>query len=313
MATVVVQNDIQLNELLPMVQESAYTSMFITPREQLNFTGGKTFKFKQLSTGGYKPSSYTSGVRKEFNQMHVTMTEQEFEMTFGRDFEHNAFVRDIETSGNVYDVDAILEHFMITQDIPETDAYFFSTVATKAKVANLAKYDLLSGIDNTNVLDKIDTLTKQGKIRTLISQGACVLYVSTDIMDILARTDLLSRFINVAQIIEGHSITTRIVRYNNLPIIEVVDGDRFYDAYDFTDGFVAEAGANKINMLLATPLTTKTVIDYTFLNILEPGTHSFGYSFLTQMEKLMDVFCFNNGLNNQLDSIAVSIDAESEY
>ena len=62
-------------------------------------------------------------------------------------------------------------------------------------------------------------------------------------------------------------------------------------------------------MLIASPLTTKTVIAFNWLNVLAPGQHSFGASYLTQMEKWMDVFVFANGLDAAVDSIAVSIDA----
>ena len=306
MATVTIKNTIQLNQLLPIVLEGAYTSPFIVSADQLNFVDGKTFKFKQMSVGGYKPSTYTSGARKQYAVQDVNMAEQTFELTFFREFEHNAFIRDIIYSGGVYNADNIIDTFMTTQDVPETDAYFFSKVAQIAKTANLSKSDKITNFTRTNILDKIDELTNQGKIRTLISRGEGILYVRTKVMDLLAKSEDFARNINVVAITEGHAISTRIVRYNGLPIIEVVDEGRFNDLFDFTDGYVAEG--NTINMLFASPLTTKTVIAFNWLNIFAPGEHTYGASYLLQMEKWMDVFVFNNGLNNEIDSIAVSVD-----
>ena len=189
MATVVVNNTIQLNDLLPIVMEGAYTSLFITPAEQLNFVDGKTFKFKQMSVGGYQPSTYTSGARKEYSNVDVTITEQTFTLSFFREFEHNAFVRDIVYSGGTYDVDSIVSTFMETQDIPETDAYFFSKVAyTAENTTGLSVYEVFSGFTKDNVLDKIDTLIGKGKIKKLISQGDAVMYLRGGVMDLLART-----------------------------------------------------------------------------------------------------------------------------
>ncbi len=311
MTTVVVENTIQLNELLPIVIENAYTSPFIVSAEDLNFVDGKTFKFKQLSVGGYQPSTYTSGQRKTYLNQKVVMDEQAFTLTFFREFEHNAFIRDIIYSGGTYNADNIIRTFMITQDAPETDAYFFSNVATVADNNDLSINEPISNYSLSNVLDKIDNLTNQGVIRTLISRGEGVLYVRSKVMDLLAKSTYFDRNINVVGITDGHSISTRIVRYNGLPIIEVVDEGRFNDTFDFTDGYVAEG--NTINMLFASPLTVKTVIAFNWLKVFAPGEHTHGASYLLQMEKWMDVFVFNNGLHNEIDSIAVSIDKEEGY
>lgn len=307
MATVTIKNTIQRNQLLPMVQEGAYTGIFVTPEDGLTFVDAKTVKFKQMTVGGYKPSTYTSGARKTYTPSDVNMAEQSFELSFYRDFEHSAFVRDIQMSGGVYNVDNIVNTFMETQDIPETDAYFFSKIAAVAKANSLAVYDLIASIDKDNVLDKIDELTRKGKIKKLISEGQAVLYVSSAIMDILARTSVLERNLNVAQIVEGHAITTRIVRYNNLPIIEVTDADRFYDSFDFSDGFVADG--NALNMVLASPKTAKTVMLWNSLKVFTPENNPFGEAYLIQMNKWMDTFVMANGLNNTIDSLAVSINA----
>lgn len=311
MSTVVVQNTIQLNQLLPMVIEGAYTAPFIVSAEDLSFVDGKTFKFKQLSVGGYKPSTYTSGARKTYAVQDVKMEEQAFTLSFFREFEHNAFVRDIIYSGGVYNADNIINTFITTQDIPETDAYFFSKIAQEADTAQLSKSDAIANFTRKNVLDKIDELTNQGKIRTLISRGEGVLYVRSKVMDLLAKSEDFARNIDVVAITEGHAISTRIVRYNGLPIIEVVDEGRFNDLFDFSDGYVAEG--NTINMLFASPLTAKTVIAFNSLYVFAPGQHTHGNSYLLQLEKWMDVFVFENGLDAQVDSIAVSVDEDAAY
>lgn len=310
MATVLIQNTIQLNDLLPIVMEQAYTAPFIVSAESLNFVDGKTFKFKQLSVGGYQPSTYTSGERKTYKVGDVNMEEQAFTLSFFREFEHNAFLRDIIYSGGTYNADSIIDTFMVTQDAPETDAYFFSKVAQIAETANLSESKAIADFKKNNVLDEIDKLTRKGKIRTYIARGEGVLYVRSEIMDLLAQSEPFARNIDVVGITEGHSIVTRIVRYNGLPIIEVVDLDRFNDLFDFTKGYLAEG--NTINMLFASPLTTKTVIAFNQLDVFAPGQHTHGASYLLQLEKWMDVFVFNNGLDNEVDSVAVSVDTD-EY
>lgn len=103
-------------------------------------------------------------------------------------------------------------------------------------------------------------------------------------------------------------------------LMEVVDDERFYDAFDWepeAGGFepqkkvasgTAKAGAHKINVLVACGQTCKTVPKISSIYYFEPGAHTEGDGYLYQNRSLSDVFVFPNGKDNKVDSVFVDVD-----
>ena len=109
-----------------------------------------------------------------------------------------------------------------------------------------------------------------------------------------------------------------------VPIMEVVDDERFYDAFDWepeNGGFapqkkVAEGtpatGAHKINVLVACGQTCKIVPKISSIYYFDPGAHTEGDGYLYQNRSLSDVFVFPNGRDGKVDSVYVDVDT-TEY
>ena len=117
----------------------------------------------------------------------------------------------------------------------------------------------------------------------------------------------------MTQIAEGGiGIETRITDIDGVTLIEVIDDERFYDKFDFTDGFVPVAStSHKINVLIASPLTVKTVPKIASIYYFNPGQHTEGDGYLYQDRSLSDTFVFPNGKDNKIDSIYVDVDTET--
>ena len=117
----------------------------------------------------------------------------------------------------------------------------------------------------------------------------------------------------MTQIAEGGvGIETRITDIDGVTLIEVIDDERFYDKFDFTDGFVPVAStSHKINVLIASPLTVKTVPKISSIYYFNPGQHTEGDGYLYQDRSLSDTFIFPNGKDNKIDSIYVDVDTET--
>ena len=100
-----------------------------------------------------------------------------------------------------------------------------------------------------------------GKLRRYVGMGALIAYVNSTIMDLLEQSTDFTRKIEMTQIAEGGiGLETRITDIDGVTLIEVIDDERFYDKFDFTDGFVPVADtSHKINVLIASPLTVKCV------------------------------------------------------
>ena len=166
-----------------------------------------------------------------------------------------------------------------------------------------------------------------GKLRRYVAKGALIAYVNSTIMDLLEQSTDFTRKIEMTQIAEGGiGIETRITDIDGVTLIEVIDDERFYDKFDFTDGFVpvkkvaadeskditAVTGSHKINVLIASPLTVKTVPKIASIYYFNPGQHTEGDGYLYQDRSLSDTFVFPNGKDNKIDSIYVDVDT-TEY
>lgn len=188
--------------------------------------------------------------------------------------------------------------------------------------------------------------------------GALVVYVRSEIMDLLEQSTELAKKIEMTQIAEGGiGIETRVTKIDGVPVFEVIDDEVFYDTFNFDGedgGFapaettykastdtsvvagktyytksgstytpvktptgnpstssyyeVDTAGSNKINVLIASPLTTKFVPKVNSIYFFAPGAHTEGDGWLYQNRAFSDVFVFPNGKDNKVDSVFVDID-----
>lgn len=309
-------------DLLEIMEQESLTSPFITIN--VKWLGAKTFHFTQMSTSGYKAHNRKGGWnRGDYKQEDVPFT-----LTHDRDIEFLVDVADVDETNETASIKNISKVFHQTQQVPEMDAYFFSKVATEAQ--KLDGYHS-STAENTwtkaNVYSKLKSMIGAGKLRRYVKNGALICYVRSFIMDLLEDSTEFTRKIEMTQISEnGMGIETRITSINGVPIMEVIDDERFYDKFDFTESFepvakvtadaskniAAVTGSHKINVLIASPLTVKTVPKINNIYYFAPGAHTEGDGYLYQDHSFSDTFVFPNGKDNKIDSIYVDVDT-TEY
>lgn len=307
-------------DLLEIMEQESLTSPFITTA--VKWLNAKTFHFTQMSTGGYKAHNRKGGWNKgEYNQEDVPFT-----LTHDRDISFLIDQIDVDETNQTASIKNISEVFHKTQQVPETDAYFFSKVATEAqKLEGYHSETAISAYTKENVYGKLKAMLSAGKLRRYVAKGALIAYVNSTIMDLLEQSTEFTRKIEMTQIAEGGiGIESRITDIDGVTLIEVIDDERFYDKFDFTDGFVpvakvaktenteAVTGSHKINVLIASPLTVKTVPKISSIYYFGPGAHTEGDGYLYQDRSLSDTFVFPNGKDNKVDSIYVDVDT-AEY
>lgn len=271
-----------------------------------------------MSTSGYKSHKRTGG----WNRGTFKQTDVPFTLEFDRDIEFLVDKADVDETNETASIKNISETFDKTQSAPETDAYFFSKVATEAqKLEGYHSSTQLSTYTVENVFTKLKEFLKAGKLRRYKAQGALIMYVRSEIMDLLEISKDFTRKIEMTQIADGGiGLETRVTDIDGTTLMEVIDDERFYDKFDFSDGFLPVAkstepqvtGSHKINVLIASPLQVKTVPKISSIYYFNPGTHTQGDGYLYQDRKLMDTFIFPNGKDNKIDSIYVDVDTE-EY
>lgn len=295
-------------DLLEIMEQESLTSPFVTTA--VKWLDAKTFHFTQMSTSGYKAHSRLGG----WNKGTFAQTDVPFTLTHDRDISFLVDKIDVDETNETASIKNISEVFHKTQQIPEMDAYFYSKVATEAqKLTGYHSSTALSSYTKENVYGKLKAMLSAGKLRRYVAKGALIAYVNSTIMDLLEQSTDFTRKIEMTQIAEGGiGIETRITDIDGVTLIEVIDDERFYDKFDFTDGFVPVAStSHKINVLIASPLTVKTVPKIASIYYFNPGKHTEGDGYLYQDRSLSDTFVFPNGKDNKIDSIYVDVDTET--
>ena len=276
-------------ELLEILMQGTLTSPFVTTN--VKWLDAKPVHFTQMSTSGYKNHSRSGG----WNKGNYVQKDVPFTVTHDRDIAFLVDKADVDETNSTASIQNISRNFEQTQVVPETDALFFSKVAQAAqKEEGYHSSTAVSGYTKAKVFGMLKDILAKGKLRRYKANGTLVMYVCSDIMDALEQSTEFTRKIEMTQIAEGGlGIETRVTEIDGVPIMEVVDDERFYDAFDWEP-------------------TCKTVPKISSIYYFAPGAHTEGDGYLYQNRSLSDVFVFPNGKDGKVDSVYVDVDT-TEY
>lgn len=296
-------------ELLDILIQGTLTSPFVT--QNVRWLDAKTFHFTQMSTSGYKNHSRNGG----WNKGNYVQTDVPFTLKHDRDISFLVDKADVDETNATASIQNISRVFEQTWAVPETDALFFSRVAAEAQKLE-GYHSSTKPTDYTvdNTFSKLKGYLGTGKLRRYKANGSLIMYVTSAIMDNLESSKEFTRKIEMTQIAEGGlGIETRVTDIDGVPVMEVIDDERFYDAFEWEPedgGFEPKSGeSHKINVLIACGQTCKTVPKISSIYYFNPGTHTEGDGYLYQNRSFSDVFVFPNGRNGKIDSIYVDVDA----
>lgn len=287
--------------LLEIIIGDSYASPFI--RSNVKWLNAKTFHYTQMSTTGYQNHNRAGG----WNQGQYNQTDVPFTVMHDRDIEFLVDKADVDETNATASIQNITETFLKTQAIPEMDAQFFSTVATKALATDgCHSTTKLSAITSTTVVRYLKNIFKHKGLKRYKARGALIAYVSTDVMTALELSEEFTRTISITSISGlGASINTRITSLDGVTLIEVIDDERFKTEFDYSNGFVPTSSAKDINVLVVTPMTTLLVPKIASVYGFAPGEHTKGDGWLYQNRSFWDTFVMPNGLDGKIDSIYV--------
>ena len=216
------------NELLEIRRQNSITSPFIT--QNVKWLNSKTFHFTLMSTSGFKNHSRAGG----WNRGTYSQTDKTFTLTHDRDIEFLVDKADVDETNATASIQNISKVFEQTQASPETDALFFSKITAQAKTSELYTNTALSSYTKSNVFEKLKGMLKQGRLRAYKGNGSLIMYVNSTIMDLLEQSTAFTRKIEMTQISEGGiGLETRVTDIDGMTVMEVIDDDVFYDAFNF--------------------------------------------------------------------------------
>lgn len=297
-------------ELIDIIRQGSMISPFITTN--VRFLDAKTFHFTMMQTSGYKSHSR----KGDWNRGEFTQTDVPFTLTHDRDIEFLVDKAEVDETNATASIQNISRVFTTNQAVPEADALFFSRCATKSIDEDCFTESATSDWTKDNVYSKLKSCLSAGKLRRYRAKGALICYVASYIMELLEQCTELQRKIETTQIAEGGmGIETRITYIDNTPIMEIIDDETFYTSFNFDPedgGFEPAADAQKINVLIASPITTKFVPKIASIYSFAPGSHTKGDGWLYQNRSLSDVFTFPNGKDGTIDSLFVDAVSAAE-
>lgn len=273
-----------------LVQDLISSDLETTGIELVN--GGKSFTLTTISTSGYKPHTRNKG----FNSGTFENAKEVYTMTQDRDVEFYVDTMDVNETNQDLAIANISNTFIREQAVPDVDAYRFSTLATKAIAASQSDEETLT-VDNvySRIKAEILPVRKYGA-------GNIVVYVSSEVMDLLERSKEFTRSIT-NQNVGLTALESRVTSLDGVVLKEVWDIDRFYTEFDFSEGFVPAETAKEINFLVVAKPSQISVAKHNAIFLFNPGEHTQGDGYLYQNRLYHDTFV----KKEQADGVRVSI------
>lgn len=270
------------NELDQLWQEGAHTSVIETPN--VDWLNAKSFRVQSISTTGYKPHTRNKG----YNEGNVENTEEIYTLDFDRDVEFFVDKADVDETRQALSAANITREFTRTHAIPEMDAYRFSKMANYVQESRFGLSQTQT-LTSSNVFDELKAGLRE--LRKFGPQNV-VMWVSSETMDALEDSEKFTRHIDVSSGPTG--LDTRVTSIDGVQLIEVFDGARFKDKYEFTEGFAPTEDAKDINFMavMRPAIIAKAKFNSVYLH--QPGSHTEGDGFLYQNRIYHDLFVMKN-------------------
>ncbi|ECW1226163.1 hypothetical protein F3W64_15350 [Listeria monocytogenes] len=239
----------------------------------------KTFKIQTITTTGLKPHTRNKG----YNEGSASNENTSYTITFDRDVEFFVDVMDVDETGQALTAANVTKEFNSRHSAPEVDAYRFSKLATEAKKNG---YSTAETITEENVFRTLKAAIR--KVKKYGTQNL-VMYVSVDVMAALELSKDFTRTIS-NQNIGPSSLETRVTGIDGVKLVEIEAEDRFYDTFDFTDGYKPAASAKKLNYLLINKGSVIGGTKHASIYLHAPGSVGQGDGWLYQYRVYHDIF-----------------------
>lgn len=249
------------------------------------WTGANTIQIPSLTTTG----------RVDGDRDTITVAKRNFENAWEpktlsnfRTWSTLVHPMDVDETNQVASIQNITKVFNEEQKFPEMDAYLVSKLYADWTAAGMAADT--AEITEVNILLIFDAYMETMDEANVPKNGR-VLYLTPALHGVLKRAiENARRFQN------GDSNIKRAVESLDEVQIEKVPSALMKTVYDFTEGWVAGAGAKQIRMLLAHPSAVITPEKYTFAQLDSPSAGSNG-KYVYFEESYDDVFLLNKRKN----------------
>ena len=152
-----------------------------------------------------------------------------------RDVEFLVDKADVDETNATASIQNISRVFEQTWVVGKRTYLFFSKVAQAAqKTEGYHGATATATYTKAKVFGMLKDILAKGKLGRYKANGSLIMYVCSEIMDALEQSTEFTRKIEITQIAEGGmGIETRVTDIDGVPIMEVIDDERFYDAFNW--------------------------------------------------------------------------------
>lgn len=258
----VTQFDTRIRDLYgqELISDALYHS-----NEDIQIKGAKEIKIPRLTVSGYKDHTRAAG----YNAGNYSNDFETKSLDHDRDIEFIIDPMDVDETNQIVSIANVQTRFERKQAIPELDCYTFSKIyAEAARVGATIK---TTAITAANVLSDFDDNCELFE-NAGVPLSRCILYCTAAYKKSLKNAEGIQRTLEVSGGAKG--IDRRVHTLDDLKEVKVVPLERFKTAYDFTEGYKADATGKQINYILVDPEAQVSRVKYAYINTYTPGHDS---------------------------------------
>ena len=244
-----------------LVSDALYHS-----NEDIRIVNTREIKLPRLTVRGYRDHDRNT---LGYNSGNYSNDFETKALDHDRDIEFFVDPMDVDETNQIVSIANIQARFEKRQAIPELDCYTFSKLYSEAeRVGAVIRTD---AVTRKNVLadfdDNCEAFEDAG-----VPLSRCILYCTAAYRKELKNAEGLQRTLDVGG--GGRAVDRRVHSLDDLGEIRTVPLERFKTAYDFTEGYKADATGRQINYILVDPEAQVSRVKYAYINTYTPGHDS---------------------------------------
>lgn len=244
-----------------LVSDALYHS-----NEDIRIVNTREIKLPRLTVSGYRDHDRNT---LGYNSGNYSNDFETKALDHDRDIEFFVDPMDVDETNQIVSIANIQARFEKRQAIPELDCYTFSKLYSEAeRVGAVIRTD---AVTRKNVLadfdDNCEAFEDAG-----VPLSRCILYCTAAYRKELKNAEGLQRTLDVGG--GGRAVDRRVHSLDDLGEIRTVPLERFKTAYDFTEGYKADATGRQINYILVDPEAQVSRVKYAYINTYTPGHDS---------------------------------------
>lgn len=252
--------------ILDMYGHELISDALYHSNEDIKIVGAKEIRIPRLTVSGYKDHDRrTMG----FNSGNYSNDFEIKTLDHDRDIEFFIDPMDVDETNQIVSIANVQARFEKKQAIPELDCYTFSKLYTEAeRVGAEIKTEVIT---RANILSDFDDNCEKFE-NAGVPLSRCIMYCTPAYYKELKNAEGIQRYLEASG--GAKALDRRVRSLDDLGEIRKVPVERFKTAYDFTEGYQADATGKQINYMLVDPEAQVSRVKYSYINTYTPGHDS---------------------------------------